>query len=63
MELAILITVNALISFLVYVAFSVRFRMALEKERQDRVTRQFYDNRQRTIQDVNTAISRVAERT
>ena len=33
MELAILITVNLIISFLVYVAFSVRFRMALDKER------------------------------
>ena len=63
MELAILITVNALISFLVYVAFSVRFRMALEKERKDRVPRQFYENLQMTIQYVNTAMSRVDERT
>ncbi len=63
MELAILITVNLIISFLVYVAFSVRFRMALDKERQNRVPRAFYDNLQMTIQYINTATATVDEKT
>ncbi len=63
MELAILITVNIIISFLVYVAFSVRFRMALDKERKNRVPRAFYDNLQMTIQYINTATSAVDEKT
>ncbi len=63
MELAILITVNLIISFLVYVAFSVRFRMALDKERKNRVPRAFYDNLQMTIQYINTATSAVDEKT
>ncbi|MCB1169992.1 MAG: hypothetical protein KDK25_06635 [Leptospiraceae bacterium] len=63
MELAILISVNLLISFLVYVAFSVRFRMALEKERKNRIPRAFYDNLQMTIQYINTATNSVDEKT
>lgn len=63
MELAILISVNLLISFLVYVAFAVRFRMALEKERKNRIPRAFYDNLQMTIQYINTATNSVDEKT
>lgn len=63
MELAILITVNLIISFLIYVAFSIRFRMALDKERKNRVPRAFYDNLQMTIQYINTATSAVDEKT
>ena len=63
MELAVLILVNIITSIIIYVIFSIRFTIAVDKARKTPIVRELKDNIEATIEFINTSLDIMDQKT